>query len=106
MVARDNSGGCQDEAIGVGDGQHIRSFSFLARLIGHGFIHFLRGGTTTIEVQVMGVDLLSDAQNAGLKDVLQAAIAAPLALVMIDRMIADFFFVGSSGAGSIGRRSH
>lgn len=106
VVARDNACGCQDETLRVGNGQHIRRFGFLASLISHRFTAFLGWRVAAIQVEVVRVDLLSDAQNAVLEYTPQAAISAPLAVVVVDRMIADLFFDRSAGSGSIGKRSH
>jgi hypothetical protein len=106
VIARDNACGCQNETLRVGNGQHIRRFGFLASLIRHRFTAFLGWRVAAIQVEVVRVDLLSDAQNAVLEYTLQAAIPAPLAVVVVDRIIADLFFERSAGSGSIGKRSH
>lgn len=98
--------GCQNEPVGVGDRQDIRGLGFLPSLISHRLTACLGGRVAAVEVEVMGVNLLSDIGDAVFKDPLQAAIAAPLAIVVVDGLIADFFFCGSSGSGSMGRRAH
>ena len=61
MVARDDARGCQNEPVGVGDGQDVGGLGFLPSLIGDVFAPFLGGCMTAIEVEVMRVDLLKDA---------------------------------------------
>lgn len=46
-----------------------------------------------VEVQVGRVDLVTDAPDALLEHALQTAIPIPCAIVMVDRMIADFLDV-------------
>lgn len=106
VVACDNASGGEDETVGVGDGQNIGRFGFLASLISHRFTAFLGWRVAAVKVKAMGVDLLMDADDAVLKHPLQATIVAPFAIVVVDGMIADFFFCGSLGSLSMGRRSH
>jgi len=42
---------------------------------------------------MMGVKLLTDAQDAVLKHALQAAVLTPFMIVMVDGMVADFLFL-------------
>ena len=97
VIARDNARCGKDEPVRLSDGQDIGGLGFLAPLIGDRLTAFLGGSVAAVEVEVMRVDLVTDTQNAVLEHPLQAAIAAPLAIVMVDRVIADFFFFGSSG---------
>lgn len=62
----------------------------------------LGGCVAAVKIEIVSIDLLSDAHDAVLENPLQAAVAAPLAIVMI----ADFFFVRSSLLTSMGKRSH
>jgi hypothetical protein len=93
VVACYDACGCQDEPSGVGDGQHVGGLGFLPSLIRHCLTAFLGWRVAAVEVQVMRVDLLTDAQDALLEHALQAAIPTAFAIVMVDAMIADFFFV-------------
>lgn len=67
VVARNNTCCCQDEPVGVGDRQHVGGFGFLPTLICHRLAPFLDGRVTAVEVQMVGVDLVTDAQNAVLQ---------------------------------------
>jgi hypothetical protein len=57
-----------------------------------------------IQIQAMGVSLRADAQDVVLEQALQAGIPAPLTIVMVCPVVGDFFFVGSHGSLSTGRR--
>lgn len=94
MVARDHARRRQNEAIRIGDGENIAGLGFLASLIGNRLAAFFGGCMTAVEIEVMGVDLVTDAQNAVLKHPLQAAILTPFTIVMVNRMITEFFFSG------------
>lgn len=106
MVACHDTCGCQDETIGIGNGQHIGCLRFLASLISNGLTAFLGRGMAAVQVEMMGIDLLSDAQNAVCERPLQATILTPLAIVMIDCMITDLLFFGSFKSLSMGIRAH
>jgi hypothetical protein len=68
VVACDYPGGCQNEPIGIGNGQYVGGFGFLASLIGHRLTAFLGRGVAAVQVEVMRIDLLMNIQNAVLKD--------------------------------------
>lgn len=106
MIASDDTRGRQNAPVGIGDRQDIGGLGFLASLIGHRLAPFLGERMAAVEVEVLGVDLVTDAQDTVLKYPLQAAIPTPLAVMMIDRMIADFFFCGSWASWSMGKRAH
>ena len=55
---------------------------------------FLGWCVAVVKVQVMHISLVTDAQDALLEHALQTAIPTLCAIVMVDRMIADFFFSG------------
>lgn len=95
MVAGDDACGRQDAPVGVRNRQDIGCFGFLASLIGHRLTPFLGERMAAVEVEVLGVDLVTNPHEAVLENPLQAAVPTPLAVVMVDRMIADFFFCGS-----------
>lgn len=67
MIARNYARRCQDEPVGVGDRQDIRGLGFLPSLIGDCLPAFLGEHVTAVEVEVMSVELLTDAQDAVLK---------------------------------------
>jgi hypothetical protein len=59
-----------------------------------------------IKVEFRKIKIVLDGQNARFPHLLQAAIAAPLAKMIVNGVMTDFFFSGSSGSGPIGNRSH
>ena len=89
-------------AMSVGDGQDIRSFGFLAPLIGHRLSPFLGNRVTAIEIDLFKIQISFNRHNALLPDPFQTSVSAPLAGVVIDGLPTDFLFVGSVGSGSIG----
>jgi hypothetical protein len=101
VIACHDPGGRQHKAMPVADGQDIRGLGFLASLIGHRLAAFLGNGMTAIQVQPCEVQVISNDLNTVLPEPLQASVPAPFAIVMVDRLPADFFFVGSSGSGSM-----
>lgn len=106
LIARHNASRGDDVAVAVGEGQDIRSLGTLARLVGHVFAALLGDGVAAIQIHVGHVQVVFDHQDAVLPQPFQAAVAAPLAEVVIHRLPTDLFFVGSSGWGSMGRRCH
>ena len=64
VVACNNMGGCEDEPIGSADGQNMAGFGFLAALISDRFATFLGGCMAAIKVEAVGVDLVTDRQDA------------------------------------------
>ena len=67
----------------VDDRQNVRGLRFLATLIGHRFAALLGNGVTTIDIQHRGVQLLLDPFDTVLPHLLQAAITAPLAKMVV-----------------------
>lgn len=85
MITGDNARACQDKPVGIGNGQDIGGLGFLAALIGHRLATFLGKGMTAIQIQVMGIDLVSNLHDTLLEHARQAPVAAPLAEVVIHR---------------------
>lgn len=106
MVAGDDARGRQDAPVSVGDRQDIGGLGFLASLIGYRLTAFLGERMAAVEVEVPGVDLVTNPPDAVLENTLQAAVPTPFAVVMVDRMIADFFFCGSCESLSMGKLAH
>jgi len=101
MIARHDPGRSQHIAMPVADGQDVGGLGFLASLIGHRLAAFLGNGMTAIQVQPCEVQILSNDLNTVLPEPFQASVSAPFAIMVVDRLPTDFFFVGSSGSGSM-----
>lgn len=90
------------KALGIRDRQDVGGLGAFARLIAYRFTAFLGNGVAAIQIEFRKIQFVLDAHNAGLPHFFQATIPAPLAKMVVDRMIADFFFSGSPGLLSMG----
>ena len=106
VIASYGQRGSHDVALRIGDGQDVGRFGSLASLVGRRLAAFLGDDVTAVEVDFRQIQIALDRQNAGLPHLLQAAIPAPLAKMVVNRVMADLFFSGSSESGSIGNWSH
>ena len=105
-VSGHNAARSDDIALGVGDGQDIAGLGALAPLVGHALAALLGDGMTAIQIQLAQVEVITHALDARLPHLRQAAITAPLAKVVVDRLPTDLLFFASSGSGAMGNRSH
>ncbi len=64
MIARDNACRCRDEPVSVRDGSDVGGLGFPPSLIRHCLTAFLGWRVAAIEIEVMHVDLFTDAQAA------------------------------------------
>lgn len=101
MIASNDSGGRQDIALSIGDGQNVAGLGFFASLVRHRLAAFLGNRMTAIEVQLLQVKVNLNDFEAMLPDQLPTSISAPLAKVVVDRLPTDLPFFGSSGSASI-----
>ncbi len=106
MIACNGLGGSHDVAIHVGDGQEVGGFGPFASLVGHRLAAFLGNGMAAIKIEFRKIQIVLDGQNACFPCLLEASIPAPLAKVIVNGVMTDFFFSGSPGSGSMGRRAH
>lgn len=106
VIACNGLGGSHDEAIHVGDGQDVGRLGPFASLVGHRFAAFLGHSMAAIQIEFRKIQVGPDGQKACLPHFLEAAIAAPLAKMIVNGVMTDFFFSGSSASGAMGRRSH
>ena len=106
VVASNGQRGSHDVAPRIRDRQNVGRLGSLASLVGHRLAAFLGDDMTAIQIQFRQIQVVPDGQNARLPHLFQAAISTPLAKMVVNGVIADFFFSGSSGSGSMGNRSH
>ena len=106
MVASDNTGGGDNVAVALGDGQDVAGLGPLARLVGDLLTAFLSRGMTAIQVELRQVELGLQGDNTLLPDPVETAIGTPFAEVIAHRAPANFLFWGWSAAGAIGSCAH
>jgi len=101
MTGHQGRGG-DHKALSIGDGQDVGGLGAFARLITYRFTAFLGNSVAAIQIEFRKIQRLLDSQNAGLPHFFQATIPAPLAKMVVNRVMADFFFSGSPGTLSMG----
>lgn len=106
VVAREDAGRGKDEAVAVSDRQDVAGLGAFAALVGHGFTAFLGQRVAAIEIEIGRVKSIPDHVDTVFPHAFQAAVAAPLAKVVIHRIPTDLFFDASFGSGSIGSFFH
>ena len=106
MIACNGLGGSHDVAIHVGDGHDVGRFGPFAPLVGHRFAAFLGNSMAAIKIEFRKIQIVPDGQKACFPHLLEASITTPLAKMIVNGVMTDFFFSGSSGSGSIGNRFH
>ena len=100
MIACYNAGRSRNEAVRVCQRRNVGSFRFLSPLKCCGFAAFFSGGMTAVKIEPRQIDIRPNEINAVPPDLFQAAVTAPFAKMVIHRLPADFFFIGSPGGGS------
>ena len=106
MITSNGLRASDNVAVDVGNRQDVGRFSSFASLISHRFASFLSDGVTAIQIQFRKIQVILNGQNTRFPHFFKATIAAPLAKMVVNSVIADFFFSESSPSESIGRRCH
>ena len=97
MMTRAQAQATDDVTFGLIEREQVAGLGFLAGLIGYSGPAFFRQGVTAVETHCRQIQLALHLNNAGLPDFLQAAIAAPLAKMVVDGVIANLLFVCMQG---------
>ena len=104
MIASNGLRASDNVAVDIANRQDVGRFSPFAPLIGHRFAPFFSDGMCAIQIEFRKIQIVLNGQNTRFPHFFKAAIAAPLAKMVVNCMIADFFFSGCSGLASIGNR--
>ncbi len=102
MITGDDASRSDDIALSVSNRQDVRCFRSFTRLVGHTLTTFLGNGVAAIQIEFRKIQLVLNGHNTGLPHLFQAAIPAPLAKMIVNGIMVDFFFSGLFGSGSIG----